>query len=242
MRKYYAAIAEDQQKSRDYIREHLIDLFGLYHIDVEIDTYASGDELLAAMNRGSSHDIFFLDIEMPGISGMDLAKELRGRDPEAYIIFITNYEDQVFESFAVKPFRFLRKSHFSQEVPAMVKALAEDLKKYDAVTIPIKELHSGDTYNLNVNQIVYAEVHGRYCNIVTTTDSFEFQYKMKDLYELLKEHGFLQPHRSFIVNYRFIDRVTKDAVILNTKEEIPLSRSARTDFQDAFFAMMRNSQ
>ncbi len=240
MRTYYAAICEDQVTSLNFIKENLTMLFEMQHIDIRLDTYTNGNELIDVMNRKARYDILFLDIEMPHISGMDVARMLRKSNPDIYIVFITNREDQVYESFEVKPFRFLRKSHFSQEVPAMVKALSTELKKLDSLSIPVKELHSGIIYNLNVNKIIYIEVQGRYCHVITTKDDFEFQYKLKDLIEQLSGQGFLQPHRSFLVNYRFISSLQKDTVLLTTKEEIPLSRGYKNTFQNDFFSLMRN--
>ena len=74
--------------------------------DAEIITYISGKELLDA---DELPDILLLDIRMPGISGMDVAKTLRDRDWRKILIFITGEEDQVFNSFDLQAFHFLVK-------------------------------------------------------------------------------------------------------------------------------------
>ncbi len=241
MNTYYAAICEDQKPSLEYIQKQLNALFELHKLNVETDSFLSGDELLKNMKQKDRYDILFVDIEMPGKNGIETAKELRKSFPELLIIFISNREDQVFASFEVQPFRFIRKSHFNEEVPVMINALVSELRQRDAVLVPVKELHSGAVYNLNINHIIYVEVIGRNCSVTTTETAFEFRYKLKDLQELLAPYGFLQPHRSFLVNFKYIDQIRKDTVLLTTGSSIPLSRGNRDGFEREFFSIIRRT-
>ena len=94
------AICDDEVK----ICEMLIGKVKKFFPDVEIISYTSGKELL---DEKSIPDILLLDIKMPDISGIEVAKELRNRNFYNIIIFITGEEEEVFNSFDVQPFHII---------------------------------------------------------------------------------------------------------------------------------------
>jgi DNA-binding LytR/AlgR family response regulator len=239
--KFTCALCEDNQSSLRYIEKQLTSLFELHGFPVSLDTYGSGVSLLAKLEKGErSYNAVFVDIEMPAMNGIDLCRKLRELSKDVYIIFVSNREEFVFKTFEVKPFRFIRKNHWSEDAPPMVNDLINELRQNEELLVPVAELHSDVIHSLDVGHIIYIEVFSRYCHIVSETKKeFDIQYKLKDMYELLKDYGFLQPHRSFIVNYRYIYRIEKDSVLLTNKKELPLSRSFREQFRNEFFSLMR---
>ena len=97
------AICDDDKKLRKDLR-HLIEVqLDLMALTYEIEEYESGISLLERINK-KEPDILFLDIEMPGIGGMDTARALRNLEKKMLIIFITAYPDYVFQGYEVKPF------------------------------------------------------------------------------------------------------------------------------------------
>ena len=82
--------------------------------NLETEVYASGEELCKNLNQKSQ--IYFLDIEMPGIDGIETARRIREQDQNALIVFMTQHHEYVFSVFEVLPFRFLRKPFTNEEV------------------------------------------------------------------------------------------------------------------------------
>jgi len=100
------AICDDEKKICAILAEKVGKIFP----GAEILIYASGEELLGAdILPDILPDILLLDIKMPGMSGMDVAKILREKDWRKILIFITGEEDQVFNSFDLHAFHFLVK-------------------------------------------------------------------------------------------------------------------------------------
>ena len=95
------AICDDEKEYIDKISKIVSDIE-----DVKIYTYDSGYKILNILEE---FDIFILDIEMPGISGMNLAHIIREKRKEAIIIFLTNYDSYVFDGYEVGAFRYLSK-------------------------------------------------------------------------------------------------------------------------------------
>ena len=100
------AICDDDKKLRKDLR-HLIEVqLDFMAFAYEIEEYESGNCILEHMDKNEP-DILFLDIEMPGMGGMDTAKVLRKFDKKVLIIFVTAYPDYVFQGYEVHAFHYI---------------------------------------------------------------------------------------------------------------------------------------
>jgi DNA-binding LytR/AlgR family response regulator len=116
------AICDDEEK----VREILLRKVGAAFPEDPIDTFSSGEELLKA---SEVPDILLLDIKMPGISGMEVAKALRERADKTVIIFITGEEQYVFDSFEVQAFHYLVKPFSDQKLEEVLNKAKELITK-----------------------------------------------------------------------------------------------------------------
>jgi DNA-binding LytR/AlgR family response regulator len=235
MRIFEAVICEDQATELMFIQKELYLAFQNSNFPVHFDTFQNGTTLLKKLAQSEKqYDLLFFDIEMPGINGIDLCKRLRSKFPESLVIFISNKEELVFQTFEVRPFRFIRKNHFRKELPQLVAAIIHELRSREYIQISVQELHSSNMYTWNVNQILYVEALSKRCRVVTETSSNDLQYRFMDFEALLSPHGFLKPHRSFLVNYRFISVIQKDKLILDNGKEISVSRNRLLEIKTQF--------
>ncbi len=237
MKKIYATICEDEKVILKYIHQELKNAFLAHHHQILFDCYISGGELLNASSNGKKYQILFLDIEMPGINGIELCRRLRLIHPEALIVFISNREELVFQTFEVRPFAFIRKNHFTEELPVLMRNLEQEWNLNKELTVHIHEQNSACVYSFNVNDIIYIEALSKTCRIVTSESEQFIRYRLSDFETLLEKYGFLQPHRSYLVNYRYIFCIKKDSLLLDNKTEIPLSRRRRLDIQQQFISL-----
>lgn len=231
-----AAICEDEKPILNYIHKSLQKVFQTRNYPITFDCYESGEELLDAAARGIEYQLLFLDIEMPGINGIDLCRKLRPFHPKALIIFISNREELVFQTFEVRPFAFIRKNHFIEELPVLIRNLEQQWALDTGFMIQIQEQNSPNVYSFNANDIIYIESLLKNCRIVTIHREQRIRARLADFEELLAEHGFLQPHRSYLVNYRYISCIGKESIVLDNKTEIPLSRRRIAEIKQQFIS------
>lgn len=239
MRVFQAAICEDQLEELRYIEGRLQEAFRQQNLPVEFRGYTSGTLLLSAAELIQQRfDLFFLDIEMPGLNGIELCRKLRARYPESLVIFISNREEMVFQTFEVRPFRFLRKHHFSEELPELVTALVRELRRREDADLCVQALHSDAMYVWKISQIVSVEALGKLCRVRTPQGEDTLQYRFMDFERQLAPYGFLKPHRSFLVNYRYISRIEKSEILLDGGGSIPISRGKMAELRTAFVKLM----
>ncbi len=237
MNTYRAAICEDSPRTLDVIHEQLSEEFSRRDFNIVFDCYTEPKALLDVCHASGKYQILFLDIDMPEINGIELCRRIRNDYPEVITVFISGKEKMVFQTFEVRPFRFIRKSHFTEELPALVNDIIHEMRMQEGTSVSVEERYSGNIYSLNTNQIIYIESLVKNCRIVLTTQKLLIQYRIKDFEALLKQYGFLRPHRSFLVNYRYIFSIQKNTLILDNKETIPLSRNRITTIKEEFITL-----
>ena len=237
MNRYHAAVCEDSPRTLNVIHEQLLKAFHDQYFEIDFDCYTEPETLLEACRSGNTYHILFLDIDMPGINGIELCRRIKSVNSDVLTIFISGKEKMVFQTFQVRPFRFIRKSHFTLELPALVNDIIHEMKMQEGTSLSIEELYSGNIYSLNTNQIIYIEALVKDCRIVLSNQDIQIHYKLKDFEVLLKQYGFLRPHRSFLVNYKYIFSIQKTGLILDNGQRIPLSRNRMETVKEEFITL-----
>lgn len=190
---------------------------------IEFLVFHSGEQFVSSITEISPCDAVFLDIDMPDVGGFDAAQRINDAG-EMFIIFVTSYDELVYSSIKFRPFRFIRKSHLSEELPEALGALAVAVCK--RTTGRRFKLRSGtvDIF-INVGDIKYIEsfVHQiRVC--LNDSKSIECYGSLLDMEKRLNELDFVRVHKSYLVNCRYIYSVERGRVVLTDKTELPLSR------------------
>lgn len=191
----------------------------------------SGAEALTFLNDNPV-DLVFLDIHMPGFSGMDLARQLQN-GPR--IVFTTAYSDHAVDGFAVNALDYLLKPVSYEE---FMRAASRALSYYTPKDVT-QESASGfitvkseyRIIRIPVESIDYVEGLKDYVKIVTSDGEKPVLtlMSMKSLEEMLPEAGFMRVHRSFIVNMDKV-RVVERNCILMGRQLIPVAESVRKRF------------
>ena len=111
------AICDDEQKSLQMIQKELYHIADKLKIEIETYAYKEGKKVLDLIyNEKEDFDVLFLDIDMPDVSGLEVAKKLRQKHLDIILIFISAHEQYVFESIEYNPFRYIRKNRIEKEL------------------------------------------------------------------------------------------------------------------------------
>ena len=124
------AICDDEQKSLQMIQKELYHIADKLKIEIETYAYKEGKKVLDLIyNEKEDFDVLFLDIDMPDVSGLEVAKKLRQKHLDIILIFISAYEQYVFESIEYNPFRYIRKNRIEKELMPCLKAAYQRLEE-----------------------------------------------------------------------------------------------------------------
>ena len=231
---YQAAIVEDDAAILEYLKNTLIQEFDKKGTTVAFDAFTSGTRFLEMYEAHYHYDVIFLDIEMPEIDGIQVCRHIRAQAPDSLVIFISNKEELVFQTFEVQPFRFIRKSEYQQLLPALVDAISQKLEEQTKHLIFITEPGSGDIFSFDIRNIFFVEAQRKNCLIVTTVGNSIVQCKISDMEEYLVPHGFIKIHRSYLVNCKHIFYIGKSSLQLTSGQELPISRGKVDEVKEGF--------
>lgn len=235
------AICDDEKK----VREILAEKAGRLCPGAEILLFASGEELLAA---GRTPDILFLDIQMPGAGGMDTAKELRKRNKEMILIFVTALKEYVFRAFDVGAFHYLVKPFSEDKFASVLQNAVEEYRQRTEISGQSKTreeekhimiLSAGSHIKVKMRDIVYAEVFNRKVILHKMAEDIEYYGKLSEL-ERLAGEDFFRCHRSYLVNFRFVVKYDASEIMLE-KGTAPVAKQKFPMFVKSYLKYNRRT-
>lgn len=205
------------------------------NIDFEIYAYTSGENLL---NSNVKFNIAILDVDMPGINGIELGKRLRKNNPHIVLLYITAYQQYLDEALNLNAARFFEKPLDSKR---FYNGLDNAIKRIDNTTIKFFLKDRQTIFRVNADDIVYIEIEQmghRKTKVVTEKTTYISANKMSFWEEHLISSVFVKPHKSYIVNMNYITKYERDCLELNHLYTIPISRNYQSSFHKSFIRFM----
>jgi len=187
---------------------------------LEVSTFASAEAFLFAYEEDHTYEILLLDVEMRGMSGVDLAKRLRKEGNRVEIIFTTSHFEFYGEGYEVDALHYLIKPIDDSKLKAVLdKAVERILVEPPSLIISC----NGEMVKLPESDIWYVEALLHY----TVIHTGEKEYKVKENFSVFAKklsEDFFQTHRSYLVSLKHIKRISRGLVTLENGMELPLSR------------------
>ena len=193
-------------------------------VKFDISIYDKPENLLCTLNKCQLFDIYVLDIEMPEINGMELAKTIRQQSKKTIIIFLTSYEHYVYEAFEINIFRYIRKTHIDEELyPALNAAYSEINNRNDTNYYICSQKNISE--KIFINNIDYICKIEKNINIYLIDGTKKEERKnISDIYNELRSDKFIYSDRGTLVNIENIDKIEKNKITLITGQVIYISR------------------
>ena len=208
-------------------------------VQPEFAAYESGDLLIQSETRV---DIAFLDVEMPGVSGIHIGARLKELNPQVKIFIVTAYPDYLDEAMRFQVFRYLSKPI---DKARLFRNLKDAMYSYNIETCEFPITTTYGVFIRKAEEIICVEVVGRKTVIHTTSEDLMSSKNMEYWRNTLTVPCFYSTHRSYIINMRFVYSIGKDTVILksaNRQIEAFLSRRKYTHFKDTYLMYMESTK
>lgn len=222
------AIIDDEQICLNQIEKRVSDLCNHYNLEHKIICYDS-PALIVDEEDLSAFDIVLLDIDMPGINGIELARQInktRWSDTIPYIIFVSAMDHLVFEALAQFPYSFVRKSHLD-DIDKCILNIHKMRKASPVYSVKIGR----STKLIELDKTIYLEKQGNYVYFYTTEGVLQERSLIDDKYRDLAQFGFVRPHVGAIVNAQYITDINSNYLRLSNGKEMSISRTYKKDIK-----------
>ncbi len=218
------ALLDDNQSVINVMKGAIEKEFESCRTIAEIHLFSKPSQL---KNHLLEFDLFFLDINLPEVDGIQLAMEIRETNKNADIIFISSREERVFDTFKVQPYAFVRKSNFLQDIAEVIQRYCKE-KKDNPVKRKILLPSQGSKINVDISDILYIEGNGVYQNVFLNKKEEEkilISSKMEELEAELYDEGFIRIHKGYPVNFQYIKSINTDMTLtLKNNKDLMISR------------------
>lgn len=231
------AVVDDERNIISEITQKLEQYFSGQSVLYRVHPFGNGQDFLT---HEQTFDIIFLDIQINGLSGMDVAKALRKAGVKSAIIFITVLHEYVYDAFEVEASDFLLKPLNDLRFTRTMDRICNNLQHTDYKCLSL--ISKGNTCKLlRLKDIYYCEAVNHRIEIHMNGTVHECTLKMRELSEQLDSRFFLC-HRSYFVNLDFVVGYSDGQAILTNGEKIPVSRLRGQEFSKAVLRRMKEEQ
>jgi two-component system LytT family response regulator len=223
------ALCDDEKHIHEAVSEMLQEYAQEMQCEWNILHLYSAKELLDAKEE---IPILLLDIDMPGMDGIEAAIHLMESGRESKIIMLTSKQERFKEAFKIGAYRFVTKPIDGDELYEALNDVRRTLIGYDEVQLKLEHV----LCRIRQRNIDYLEANGDYVKIYVSKKICESDKALKSWKEELDDRLFAECHKSYIVNLDRVNCVKTRSLILEDGTEIPIARRRRNDVLQALMA------
>lgn len=223
------ALCDDEQEFLDRMQNELHQLADKLDFTIETYLYTDGNKVVDLIDRDQENfHILFLDIDMQGISGLEVARKIREKGSDIILIFVSAHEQYVFDSIEYNPFRYIRKSRIEKELPLALRAACARIEELKDDQIVVKTENS--EVKIKHSEIMYFETSARKLAIhLSNGKILEIRKTIKELCEALNDDHFIRLHSGCVANVKYINKFSNYDITLDNGEQLIISRGRVKD-------------
>lgn len=205
-----------RRKIRQICNRSLVEL----DLNCEVIEFRNGTEII---DFAEALDILILDIEMPGMNGIEVKKRFQAMKHNVIIIYVTSHDEMMQEAFGLNVLGFVEKEYMEQMLPVMLASALETVGRFVV-------LEDG----IDSREIAYIRTEQIYCRLFLVDGGERLlRVSMKELESQLGDVGFFRIHRVYLVNFQYVEDIDASTVFV-MKQRIPISVRKRAKVKEAY--------
>lgn len=230
------AIVEDEASHSMILEKYITDWSSACQIVCRIQTYISAESFLFDWEEEKDFSVIFLDIQMKGMDGMQLARRIREDSETAGIVFTTGIDDFLQEGYEVSAIHYLLKPLSEEKVRLCLDKVCQKAQQEEPSLI-LRTEEGAERIGLGQIWRVCAMGHNTLVKI-QSSGSMEERKTLNGMGEtekaLLSHRQFIKCHRSYLVNLAHVHRIEKTDIVMDDGERVPLSRRMYHEVNEKF--------
>lgn len=228
------AICDDSGVDAERV-EDALDAIKDYKIEYDV-FYKAGELWNQVEKNNEKYSVYILDIEMPGMTGMELAEKIRSKDQHGLFVFLTSYPEYALQAFDYVTFSYILKPITDDKMRQVIDKIMHHLnltKKEFSFTF--NKAH----FRVPCEDIIYLEKTGRKLNIHTQEKEYVTNMATKEAWNQLDDKVFVHIHSAVIINLEYVTEIRQDTVYLKDGTQLPITRAHKQNLKDRHMNFMR---
>ena len=224
------AVVDDNLNDRKMILDYLFQFFNESGVDYTTSTFEDGVSFLK--DYSFSYDFIIFDIDMPQMSGIDTAKELRKRDSNVTIMFVTNMPQYALEGYSVEAVDYVLKPLSYPDFRLKMKKATRYILRNSVKKVTINTTEDG-LITVDSSDIYYVESKLHYIYYHTKKGIYKMRAKLTEVEDILLPYHFARSGGSFLINLTYLEKIDGNEIVV-AGETLPLSRRMKASLMSAF--------
>lgn len=229
------AVCDDLQTDREETAQLTEEICRSEGIKPRIVRFERAEALLETIQGGERFALLLIDVLLPGLDGMELARVLRGQNEQVSIVFVSSNRELALQGYEVSAARYLAKPLDPEKLKEAILFCYGQYQKERELLLPV----GGSMRKIAPKDIYYAEIMGRKCRIRLEQEECDASLSMSELEDMLPEHDFIRCHQSFLVNWHHVQSLRMDSIELTDKRIVPVSKHRVKQVRQAFVDYMK---
>ena len=227
-------VCDDDAAFSAQVAEYVTTYFEAREIPVQSTVCSSPQQVLEIENL-ELYQIAFLDVDMPEVNGIALGGQLKRRNPEIRLVYVSAYLAFALDGYKVNAYRYILKRDVIMQLPGCLDDIYTSMMQTGNKTLTVH--HNREASEIPRDQIYYLESEGRVINVygdIAREPICTFYGKLNELPPVLAENGFLQVGRSDVVNLQYVRTIRNYRVQMKNGVELSVSRSKYAAIRAAY--------
>ncbi|MCI8489446.1 MAG: response regulator transcription factor [Lachnospiraceae bacterium] len=220
------AICDDILEQTFTLQNYIHKYFMENGVEYRLHLYTTGEELLADVEK---LNIIFLDIEMPGLDGIETGRMIRKKNGSCRIVMETVMVERMKEAFFIEAFRFIVKPIQEAEVYEALNACMKKILGSGSISL----FYNRIAHKVHQSEIQYVVTYDSYCEYKVKDKMLRSEASLKELEKQLDQRMFFRIHRKYIVNMAQV-KSYRNGILQMKDIELPVSRRKKREFEQAF--------
>jgi len=231
------AVCEDISADSGVLCDMISDYCKTHCYDSAMSSFKTGEALLAAVTPGA-FDIYFLDIYLPGISGVEVARKIREIDKDCFLVFVTISKDFMAEGFEVSASSYIVKPITREAIElAMHNCRMVFERSSRMIDIP----YEGKSLMVSLADLYYVEVYDKESVFHMKRGKIKTRLSLKSVSERLGGSPFLRCHRSYIINMNYVEDMREENFVMRNGDLVPIRKNGRKEVRLAIAEFIASS-
>lgn len=218
------AVLDDEDIYIDRIKRITEEYMNRMGIKRVINVYKNGQDVLTDLKKEKYFDIYLLDMKLPDMNGLEVAKQIRRRSSDSILIYVTHYVDYSTACYEVNAYRYILKTELEEDLPKAYLSMKEALRKKRKCDRFYMVERYGKREKIFYRDIYYLKKEGKYVIIVHKNGESQVRKPISLMLEELQSEEFLMIDRSCAVNIDHVESLKDYEVYIRDGETLPVSR------------------
>lgn len=232
------SIVDDDESFTILLKRKVTDYFEKNKQLCQIDTFSNTQLFYYELTEKQHYDICFMDIEMPGINGIQLAEKLREYDKNTYLVFVTSYFEFAAHGYSLKAFDFIQKSLLDEKLSLVLTGIVLEMKrtenKFYCIETDVR------LQRIEYKEIIYLFKSNKNTVIVSMEEEIQVRKPLQTVFQELNSEEFIWVERGYIINLEHIMGMNGRDIRLRNGTVIRAGKARARTIKEAIHDYWRN--